>query len=655
MSAALAHRGMDGAGIWCDEHVALAHRMLHTTPESLTEIQPVVRREEGLTLVADARVDNRGQLIALLGLLPSSAPSDSEIIAAAYLRWGSDCVQKIVGDFAFVAWNARNRTLFCARDPMGVKPLYYVHTKQFFGFASEVKALTALPHVAEELDQEQVALFLGWFHEDRSRTIFRNLMRLPAGHTMLVRKDDVALARYWDPASASDVRFASDAEYVDAFRDHFATAVRARLRSASAVGATLSGGLDSSSILCMARTQLGASSLHAFSLVFPDLPENELRQIDERSFMNAALRPGGVQHHAVRGDKLSPMRDAARILSHLDEPYFAPNLYLHWGLFETANANGVRVLLDGFDGDSVVSHGFGRLLALARGKEWNALESEVSAFTANHGKTKDFALNAFVFPYLAELAKEGRWVTWIRTAAELTRRFGVSRRELALNFGLRAMLPDSVRNVVRSLKRDLHSTDSILRSPVRRALRKQKLASPGKYAPSERETHIQGLSQPLYQLTLEIADKSAAAFGVEPRYPFFDRRLIEFCLGVPDEQKFGDGWPRWLLRRAMQGILPPEIQWRTTKANLGPNFHRRFKSVDLTEIDSARHDTLSQYVHVGRLNKAARYYRRSPNDSTMDGMATFLFRAAILEMWLDKHSQLDHDALRPRSLSPAAA
>jgi asparagine synthase (glutamine-hydrolysing) len=643
-----------------DGPVALAHRLCHTTPESLTEVQPVVNQAAGLSLVADARVDNREELIALLALPGLAKHSDADLIAAAYLRWGSECVQRILGDFAFVAWNARDRTLFCARDPMGVKPFYYVRTTQFFGFASELKALLALPHVEAVVDEEQVALFLGWFHEDRSRTIFRNVMRLPAAHTMSISREHSRVGCYWNPEAAPDVRFGSDAEYAEAFRDRFATAVRARLRSVRPVGTTLSGGLDSSSILCMARRLggPGAAPLHAFSLVFPGLPEKELRHIDECSFMDAALREGGVQHHLVRGDTLSPMRDAVRVLSHLDEPYSTPNLYLHWGLFETANAKGVRVLLDGFDGDSVVSHGFGRLTALARAGEWDTLEAEVGAFTASHGKSTDFALQNFVLPHLTELAKRGKLVSWLRAADELTRRFRVSRRELALGFGLLPLLPESVRSLARSFERDTHSTDAILRTPVKRVLRRHKRAAARvasrSRAVSERETHVQGLSQPLYQLTLEIADKSAAAFGVEPRYPFFDRRLIEFCLGLPDEQKFAGGWPRLLLRRAMEGILPREIQWRTTKANLGPNFHRRFKSADIAEMDLAGHDALSEYMHADRLKKLTRKYLASPNDSTFDGVATLLFRAAVLETWLDRFSHADHRALPP-ALSPAAA
>src|ERR1051326_4740352 len=289
MSAALMHRGPDASGEWCDGSAAIAHRALCTTTDSVTDSQPVIRTQDGIVVVADARIDNRSELRALLGSAVSALASDCEIIAAAYSRWGHDCVQRLIGDFAFVVWSARDRELFCARDPMGVRPFYYLATDRLFAFGSELKAILTIPGVQATIDEEQVALFLGWSQDDRSRTIFRELMRLPAGHTLVVRQDSIRLTRYWSPESAPDVRFASDDGYVEAFRDRFSAAVSARLRGAEPIGATLSGGLSSLSIVSMSRQLRGAdaSPILPFSLVFPSLPEKDLRIIDERRFVDA--------------------------------------------------------------------------------------------------------------------------------------------------------------------------------------------------------------------------------------------------------------------------------------------------------------------------------------------------------------------------------
>jgi asparagine synthase (glutamine-hydrolysing) len=659
MSAALAHRGADGSGSWSDDRIGLAHRMRQTTRESLRERQPVVLQERQLVLVADARIDNREELLRALGIHGRDILSDGEIILAAYSRWGADCVHRLLGDFAFVVWDGSARSLFCARDPMGVKPFYYYASPRFFAFASEIKALLTIPGVDPAIDPEQVALFLDWHHEDRAATMYRGVLRLPAAHTMRVTSRGTFPTRYWDVANASDTRFARDDEYIEAFRSHFAAAVHARMRCAHPIGATLSGGLDSSSIVCMSRQLRGDADapLHTFSLVFPDLPERELRVIDERAFVDAVVRPGGVEPHFIRGDTLSPMRDARRMLWHLDEPYSTPNLYLHCGLFEAAESSGVRVLLDGFDGDSVVSHGFGRLAGLARTGQWEVLDDEIRAFSAHHGKAPALALHQFVLPHLALLARRGHPMPWLQMARELARRFGLSRREIAVRFGVLPLVPASLRRASRMLKREPTTERGILRPDLARAVQRRRRGAERDQwrSLSERDEHVKGLSHPLFQLTLEIADKAAAAFGVEPRYPFFDRRLIEFCVGLPESQKFDGGWPRLLFRRAMEGILPREIQWRSSKANLGPNFHRRFHAIDLAEREAFDNDVLQPYVQVDNLSQVLRRYRGAPESDRTTAHATLLFRAAILEMWLDRQSS-GHQARRAAdALSPAAA
>jgi asparagine synthase (glutamine-hydrolysing) len=148
--------------------------------------------------------------------------------------------------------------------------------------------------------------------------------------------------------------------------------------------------------------------------------------------------------------------------------------------------------------------------------------------------------------------------------------------------------------------------------------------------------HINGVSNPLFQLTLEIADKCARAHGVEPRYPFFDRRLIEFCLSVPAEQKFAGGWSRATFRRAMEGSLPSAIQWRHSKGNLAPNFDRGVRALDLATVDSLRAPgaPVGRYVHLARLRTIASDYHASPDRGWRDVDGQLLFRVVVLADWL---------------------
>jgi asparagine synthase (glutamine-hydrolysing) len=603
MTGALAHRGPDGAGVWCGGSVALGHRLLHTTPESLRERQPIVHATSGRVLVADARIDNREEIAATLGVAAAPPRTDAELILLAYERWGGACPPRLVGDFAFALWDARERTLFCARDAMGVRPFYWTHQGGAFAFGSEIKALLHLPWVQRDIDPEQVDALLEWREPDRVSTLYKGVRRLPAAHALAVTRGGVQETGYWSLEPVPELRLGRETDYVEGLRDVFQEAVRARLRSAFPVAATLSGGIDSSSIVCTARRLLAAAPgppLKTVSLVFPGLPEEDLKVIDERPYIDAVVRGGGVEPHFVRGDRLSLTADLDRLLWHVDEAFAAPNLYLHWGMYKAAHGSGARVFLDGFDGDSALSHGFGRLNGLARAGRWDAFEAEVRAFAEHRGIPPQRVLRDYGLPYLAELAWQRRPVTWVRTASELWRRFRPSRRQMFTRYGARPLL---------------HRGDRI-------------------QAATERESHRRGISQPLYQLALELADKASRAFGLEPRYPFFDRRLIEFCYAVPEEHKFAHGWPRFLFRRAMEGILPPEVQWRADKGDLSPNLHSCVAGVDRATILLAlTRPVLDAYVDRQALEEVReRYFGGAGRGSDSD--CGRLLRAAVLSVWL---------------------
>ena len=335
MTESIAHRGPDRAGMWNRGSVGLGHRMLWTTPESLHEQLPLVNpvrlgsrvglssygvNERGkLILTADARIDNREELMAALDLTgdPEREISDSELILSAYERWGECCSEKLLGDFAFAIWDGRRQHLFLARDHFGVKPIYYYRSSRVFVFASEIKALLCVPEVPRRLNEARVADYLVPMMDDRVVTFYKEIFRLPPGHSMIVGREEVPARPYWALDPSHEVRYRSDGEYAEAFCQLFTEAVRCRLRSAFPVGSMLSGGLDSSSVVCMARALLrenGNQRLHSFSAIFEDVPE-----CDERPFINAILAQGGLEPHFVHADRISPLADLDRVFHHEEE------------------------------------------------------------------------------------------------------------------------------------------------------------------------------------------------------------------------------------------------------------------------------------------------------------------------------------------------
>lgn len=600
MVSALAHRGPDGTGVWTGGPAGLGQAALWTTPESRCERLPLANGTGDIVITANARLDNRRELIATLAITGRSGVDigDGELILRAYERWGDDCAPRLIGDFAFAIWDNRSQTLFCARDHVGVKPFYYHQAPAAFLFASEIKALLTSPMVPYRLNRLRVADHLVGLFDDRASTFYRDIYRLPAGHTLTASRAATRIRSYWSLDPTREILLGSDEAYTDLFRECFTEAVRCRLRSSHPVGSLLSGGLDTSSIVGMARQIRGSAAdgnLDTFTAIFPGLPAADLRKIDERVFVDAVVAQGGLEPHYVRGDLLSPLTDVERVLWHLDEAYPAPNLYLHWALYGAARDRGVRALLDGIDGDTTISHGL---------------------------------------EYLADLTRAGKLPTLANELRALSRRYHVGLRRLLWEYGVQPLLPAFVHYGRRLLRRrgvPPWMAETAIKPEFARSVGvvdRVEASERRQWQParSAREAHWRGLNSGLIPYALEMADKAAAAFGVEPRYPFFDRRLMELCLALPPDQKLREGWPRMVMRRAMSGVLPEEVRWRSSKANLAPNFRRRLLEQDrdlLRGVIVEHPDIIEDYVDVAALRRAYQ-----------DGDAIRVYRPVVLALWL---------------------
>lgn len=607
MLVRLRHRGPDGESSWFCGPAGLGHAKLWTTEESVLERLPLAVDSGRYAITADARIDNREELLTTLSL--EQRCGDSQIILAAYRKWGEECPLHLLGDFAFAIWDRRRQAFFCACDPMGVKGLYYHLSHDTLTFASEVKALFALREIPRRLNEVRVAEYLTTLFEDRAGTFYRDIFRLPGAHSLKVTRDDVAVRQYWALDPKSELRLGSESEYVEGFRHHFLEAVRCQTRSRFPVGAALSGGLDSSSIACAARDITAQSGpLHTFSLIFPGLPESDLRLIDERPYIQTVLDTGGFQPAFIEADRLSPMGQIESMHFHLDHANYAPNLYLHWAMYQAARERGVRVFLDGFDGDATVSHGFERLTEMAQTFRWGALRHEIGMLSRNHlaGIRPRRIFKEYCIKPLAP--------RWVHLAAHWLN--GRKREARSENIFISS-----------ELKRRTHIVErahDLLGSQLRWSITR-----------TARQNHWLSLNQALYAYTLEVADKASAAFAIEARYPFFDRRLMEFCLALPAEQKLAQGWNRWVQRRAMAGILPDQIRWRPRKGNLGPNFYRRLLDFERNRLEAVAlggAPELEPYVDARTMRAA--YQEYANNQSRGQGECLQLFAAVNLALWL---------------------
>lgn len=548
MLAALVHRGPDGVHTWCNGAVGLGHLLLRTTPDAPGAIQPLVSGE--LTITADARLDNRAELIQALRLddHPAHELADAALLLAAYTRWGERCVDHLLGDFAFAVWDGRTRELFCARDHLGVRPFYYHAAPARFACASEIKALLPLPGVTRTVDDARVAEFLALLEsEGKDATCFQEIRRLPPGHWLRVTPDALTVQPYWALDLERTVEMRSDAEYAEAFRAIFADAVRCRLRTPQPVGVILSGGLDSACTTVMAReVGRGMPQMHTFSAFFTGPGDT-----DERPFIDAIVRGGGLTPHAIDGNDLGFDADElARIVRQQEEPFWYAFLLVLWRLYALAQAQGVRVLLDGVDGDAVVaSCGGAYLRELVRASRWRAFAAQVdgAARRLRPGDHLGYARywagrlrDSIAEPLLLAPMRWG-WMRLTRTPPQLAPYIAPA---LAERTGLVARLA--------------------------------RYATVSPYAsPTVRQCHYWSLTQSAYPYHLEMLNRAAAAFGLEYRHPFFDKRLVEFSLALPATQRYDRGQTRGVLRRALAGLLPDAIYQRPGKGVVGHHYLRR--------------------------------------------------------------------------------
>lgn len=535
MLAAIAHRGPDGRGQWIDGPLALGAQLFYTTPEAVRERQPLSNPDGRYYLVFDGRVDNRRELAAICRArgVPLRDDTDAELVLRAWECFGTSAPLQIIGDFAFVIWDARQRELFCARDPIGIRPFHYYCDGRTFVAATELQQIFADPSISAAPDEGTAGEYLLGNLKGREDTLFRHIKRLPGAHWMRVGAGGLTQRAYFDLDANARLHYRDDRDYADHFSAIFAEAVRCRMRAIGGVGAHLSGGLDSTSVVGMASRlrregRVAPMPFETFSLLF-DHPD-----LDERSYIFAAVAMLGLtaNYPAPVPVDLPMCIESVRRFRDFAE---YPNGGMWNAVWPAARDKGFRVLLSGTGSD-----------------EW--LSGSVNAYAD--------LLRAGQFRSLWHRAHEDA-----RTLPNVKHRSGT---DLILRHGLWPLLPAAVRKGVRSLRRRPLVPAFINPALARRIDLADRLQSEprrpagmsfGQFALYE-SFHSGWVAH-----GVDIFDRSTARFGVEERHPFHDRRLYEFLMAIPDDQRARNFQRKFILRNAMRGLVPDEVLARRDKAD----------------------------------------------------------------------------------------
>lgn len=537
MLAQMARRGPDGEGRACDGPVALGHRLLASTPEAMVEPMPFHHPQSGCRITGHIRLDNRDDLLATFGLDPvARVIGDGELTLRAWLHWGEDCAAHLLGDFAFALWDPRTARVFAARDQMGMRQLIYTHRPgQMFACASSARAVLCAPEASAALNERRLAeAMIDYEHGNLTATLYRDIWRLPPAHSLTSDNQGLRLRAYWAMTAPAPLRLKDDRAYAEAFRDTLAQAVRCRLRGVDHVGAMLSGGMDSGAVVALGRTMTSAP-LPTFSGVGP----NAETCVESRA-IHAALTMPNLAPTLIDHSRLDPFRDdLIAAWGRLEEP-FDFHMTQPRTAYLAARRAGLKVVLDGVAGDVLLGEG----------------------------------------SQMARHIRAGRWRRAWRDAQGLSLFWGIGADSPARQIWLAtrgAIVPDWMRALRHHLRNltlpplpcdHILAPDFVARSGLADSLAAER-AGDRTHRMSFAQERIWSWPRSGITVARERYDRVAADFGIEPRDPYMDRRVLDLCLSLPMGQFQADGWPKMVQRRAMEGLLPDAVRWRRGKEHLG--------------------------------------------------------------------------------------
>jgi asparagine synthase (glutamine-hydrolysing) len=534
---AMAYWGPDGRDTWREKTTGLGHLKLCITPESLHESLPFSSSCGNFVIVSQGRLDNREELLRTFAIDPIDAPTtpDSSLMLQAFLKWEEDCCSHLLGDWSFAVWDRQRERLFLARDHYGMTALYYFQMGTLFGFASALKGLLANYPVEKKLNPEILIKLLINQNDQGEQTVYKNVYRLPPAHFMWVelKTKEVRIQQYWYLERTPELHYQSENDYFEHFQEIFEEAVQCRLRSFKPVGIALSGGLDSGSVAAVAAKQLQAQSktLHAFTSVpLFAVPDRKHVIADETANVEeTAAWVGNTKTARINAQERPPLEWLHKSLDLLGQPvYPATNLSWLLSLRERAQSMDVGPLLSGSAGNGGISYrGNERLFSLLFSGESRTLLRELQQWSVCHDTTLSRAFWGHILRPL---------LSWSKNAAG---RF----------------LPAGSVDMRRYW---LVNSDTLRRHHVEESLYKQYIARDFDRLSNRRKNQL-SLLRPGRASGRCVSAEISAFYSLEYRDPTMDKRVLEFCLAIPDKLFFADGMDRNLIRRAMKGRLPARI------------------------------------------------------------------------------------------------
>ena len=554
MTDVQSHRGPDDRGVWdaslpSGQWVGLGSRRLAILDLTSAGHMPMSTPDGRFTIVYNGEVYNYPQLrrdLEARGCLFRSN-SDTEAVLYLYREYGPECVKQLNGMFAVAIWDNALEQLFLARDHFGIKPLYYCHQGNRFAFASEIKSLLELEEMPRRINLEALNQYLTFLWVPDPLTMFDEILKLPAGHYALYRAGELEINQYWDlkfPSDKHEFR-ASEADLARELRERFQASVKSQLLSDVPVGAFLSAGLDSSSIVA-SMAEAGTTPLRSYTISFPEVYRKRELTLDDTRVASRTAKYFGCEHTdiVVEPDVVDLL---PKLIWHMDEPVADPAIIAAYLVNKEARKT-VTVLLSGVGGDEVFA-GYRKHRAHQLAQKYQQIPA-----TVRRQLIEPLVLG---LPSMRGTAAKG----YVRLAKKMARSGSLMPRD--------SFLMDST-YITEERKSELFTSKT-----------REGINGNGPWA--RHQSHFdqvadaEFLNQMLYldtktfmvSLNLTYNDKMSMASSVEVRVPFLDRELVEWVAwNVPPSLKLNGATGKHILREAMRPLLPPEVL-KQKKAGFG--------------------------------------------------------------------------------------
>jgi asparagine synthase (glutamine-hydrolysing) len=587
MNNIIHHRGPDGQGIFIDGNAGIGSTRLAIIDLREISNMPIYDTENRFVIVFNGEVYNyleiRKELLEKGHKF--NTDSDTEVVLNSYREWGEDCLHKFRGMWAFAIWDKQERTLFCSRDRFGIKPLYYYNDGSKLIFGSEIKQILSYG-VDKTVNDETIYDYLVFhFIDHTENTFYKNITKLQAGHKFTIKNNEFRLSRWYD-IPQDDIMQDTRNLYND-FYDLLYDSVKLHLRSDVEVGSCLSGGLDSSAIVCIMHEILhneGKAEIQKTYTAAYDDPK-----IDERPFVEEVLKQTGSDSHFLFPDIGGFMADIDRLTYHQDEPYTGATVFAQWSVFKKIHETGIKVVLDGQGSDEILLGYF--------------------SFFPFHLKRNLLNPVKFITEYLG----------------------GVNTSNLGYNKFTQNLVYFNTGSVrYRHVMKNSRAfvKDDFIASHQRRELFNKMIAASNLQA--NRLSNVWNISIPSL---LRYEDRNSMAFSVEARIPFLDHKLVEYVFSIPLDKLIQKGWTKDVLRRSLKGKIPESIRLRKGKLAFSVP-----QKAWLKEITGYLKETFTHDFRSGKYIDRTKILSIIDSGSFNDKV---LYRAFALEKWMkvfDLHS-----------------